>query len=387
MSWRHLCTGAFAFALSFSIFVSSHASECKTLESLRKARNRSSLFNDPDIEPRPALAAFTDSDRFPIRLHHRESVSSERTNRLIQILEAAWDHQVLEMGFESPPSDGDRGGGSHYDVYLTSVLNQSAMTVAETATEEAGPDGLTSFIVIDEGTPVVEEGAVLEHEFQHALQFGMDSQASLFLFEASAVYMEVLSHPQVDNYQEVLMAYQSWPNAAFFTDGVQWQEQTSVFSYYEYGGALLMMYLDETYGDGDGRYIADLWRNAQNAIPGINEPDFIDAMGEQMIDLKDLPLDFIIWRSLVGIWAQDGDGPARGHEWSGDVHLNRMTIAEASLPITEFVFDLKSKLHKGGCLVFDAFASSENLTLFWEPTIVETQANFGRSLVNCSCAI
>ena len=32
---------------------------------LKKNRNRSSLFNDPDIEPRPALAAFTDSDRFP----------------------------------------------------------------------------------------------------------------------------------------------------------------------------------------------------------------------------------------------------------------------------------------------------------------------------------
>ena len=58
----------------------------------------------------------------------------------------------------------------------------------------------------------------------------------------------------------------------------------------------MMMYLDETYGDGDGRYIADLWRNAQNAIPGINEPDFIDAMGEQMIDLM-----IFHWISLFGV--------------------------------------------------------------------------------------
>ena len=168
------------------------------------------------------------------------------------------------------------------------------------------------------------------------------------------------------------MAYQSWPNAAF-TRRCNNGKETNNISYYRYGGALLMMYLDEKLTAMISRYIADLWRNTKRDTWNQLEPDFIDAMGEQMIDLKDLPLDFIIWRSLVGIWAQDGDGPARGiHEWSGRCPFESDDHCRSSLPITEFVFDLKSKLHKGGCLVFDAFASSENLTLFWEPTIVET---------------
>ncbi len=261
------------------------SNECETTRLINEQRKGHVLFNDHDSLSRPQIQEFTDSAYYPMRLHYSASTSPERVTRLIEILDRAWENQVLGMGFDEPPTDRLRGGDSKYDIYLTAVFNESAITISE---ESDGPDAndvRPSFILMDVNTAQVDEQVVLEHEFQHALQFGIDSEASLFLFEASAVYMETLAYPETLNYEEVLIDYQSWPNAPFFTDGIKWQDETGVISYYEYGGFLFLMYLDETFGEGDGSFIATLWKRGQNSVEGINEPDFLDVLVDQGRDL------------------------------------------------------------------------------------------------------
>ncbi len=343
---------------------SSFGSECETTRYLLKQRKSHYLFDGHDALSRPDIQEFTDSAHYPLRLHYVPSTDPQRVARLLELLERAWENQVLGMGFDAPPTDRLRGGDSKYDVYLTDVFNESAITISE---ESDGPDVndvRPSFILIDVNTSQSDEQVVLEHEFQHALQFGIDSEASLFLFEASAVYMETLAYPEILNYEEVLIDYQSWPNAPFFTDGIQWQDKTGVVSYYEYGGFLFLMYLDEMYGEGEGSFIAALWKSGQNSEEGINEPDFLDILIDQGRDLPAIILDFATWRSLVDVWTQPDAGPSKASAWSGETNLMRTTLTHDNLPVEDLTFGNKNQLFEGGCLAFDYFGTSDEETLF-----------------------
>jgi hypothetical protein len=360
----------------FGGLYSQESRACETLQRLRQHRDGSDFLNIKSGLQRPAVQTFLDSDIYPLRVHGSNATSMARLERFVQMLEMAWERQVIDMGFDAPLSDGEAGGSTFYDVYLTSVFNQSAVTVAESVSETLDGTAMPSFILIDAQTLEEEEGLIIEHEFQHALQFAMDPLASFFLFEASAVYMESIAYPQNLKYEEVLQDYQDWPNASFFTDGVQWQDQTGVISYYEYGGVLFLIYLEETYGDNDGTFISELWQLGKNSEGEENEPDFIDVLRSKELDLSLLLLDFSVWRALVNVWAQSDEGPHNGAAWSGNSNMARFTLTPSGFSDPILSFGLKDQLYHAGCLAFDYFSNDQETTLFLDVLLENEQKSW-----------
>ena len=319
-----------------------------------------------DSLSRPETGLHVDNVQRGLRVHYGDASQEELATELLGFLENAWDRQVETLGYEPPPDDGQLGGNGFYDLYITSVANSGALTVSEgVATNEDG-GRKTSFILFDASVSQGERALTIEHEFQHALQFGINARASLFLFEASAVYMETMAFPEQLAYTAVIADYQLRPNAPFFADGIQWQEVTGESIYYEYGGALFLMYLEQLHGDQDGRFVASLWQDAPSNLDPNRTADFLDVLESKGVDLRDSVLDFATWRALVNVYAQDDAGPPAGEEWSGETLLNAQLLTVAGLERPDVLFGPKTTLFLGGCLPFQIGPNAEGLVLEME---------------------
>ncbi len=113
---------------------------------------------------------------------------------------------VLE--FDPPPSDGEQGGDSRYDIYISNV---PALTTPESPSDEyPGRPAYTSYIQLghdmrtprypDDPLPYLKISAA--HEYFHAVQFAYraySSDITPWWFESSAVWMEEVVFDDVND--------------------------------------------------------------------------------------------------------------------------------------------------------------------------------------------
>lgn len=131
------------------------------------------------------------------------------------IFDQCWDVQVLTMGYQPPPSDGGQGGGDEYDVYIGELGTGEFGSTSWLNTDliPGGPsERYRTFIEIDNDylghrTPGMNGLRVTAaHEFHHAVQlgaYGIWSSAEnydFFFYELSAVWMEDVLFPAIDDY-------------------------------------------------------------------------------------------------------------------------------------------------------------------------------------------
>lgn len=371
--------GVFQIALSCLCAILASAqvranSRCKTIETLHAQRASGFLFDAADTLDRPQTPFFVDSDSVDLRVHYELETQQEDAASVLALFEGAWARQVTGLGYLPPADDGNAGGNGRLDIYLTALPEPNAMTVAESLVNTEHGWQKTSFILFDVGISATQRPLSVEHEFQHALQFATDYLESLFFFEASAVFMETLAYPEDDTYTEVIADYQQWPNAPFYADGIQWETQTGRASFYEYGGVLFLMYLDEVHGAGDGQLIAELWQGSRENEGTTNEPDFLDVLVAKGVDLSTSLADFSTWRALVNVYAQEDIGPQAGAGWSGDAILRSQTITAEALKTPLFEFGNENGLYRGGCLPFTYLAQDTSVTL--QINLESNESNF-----------
>lgn len=324
-------TGAVLVAL-VSAAVPAGARPCATM-ALENSRRTQALpwlaVQDRPYEPN----LFVDSASYPLRVHYSAEAAAVRAGEVLDLLEQAWTAQVVGMGFSPPPSDDGRGGSDAYDVYFAGLAGAGAVTVADDDEDDAdGRVSRPSHMQIDPNVNEIE--AFVAHEFQHALQFGIDGRESLMFFEAGAVFQEFSAYPETIGYKQNIEDFQSVPALSIFSNGIAWAIEQGEFGLLpEYGAGLFIHYLDEVHGDGDGTFIRRLWDGSvQGDEVMANEPDWMDAFAaETGRTVPDILLDFATWRTLVGPKAVPGDGPVIADELNAEHFLRTRALAPASL--------------------------------------------------------
>ena len=345
--------------------------ECATLatrEALRRGfpAAASALLERPWAEE---LESHSDSATLPLRVHLGVAVDPTRAAATLAILENAWAMQVTDAGFDPPLADAtdgsSDGGDARFDAYLVPLPpGTGALTVAlEDANPTDGKRASPAFLKIDPTLPDELFEVYLHHEFQHALQFALDTREGLMVSEATAVFWEVRARPDVDEWQLALADFQGHPQAPLFTDGAAfapWAE--TLAPRIEYGAVLFALYLEEVHGSGDGALLAQLWRGAVQADDITdNEPDWLDALLAQGVDVDAALPDFAGWRALVGPLSVADDGPIE--EIAAGALLGAEVVAANTLDGQEETSAPRSGPFQLGCLVRQFEAPANVVTL------------------------
>ena len=129
-------------------------------------------------------------------------------------LDSAWEYEVNFLKYAAPPSDGDLGGDSLYDVYIVAFQYWYGETVPENPVTPFS-DTYTSYIRIDNdfsgfyttGLPAAKVTAA--HEFHHAIQMGsyILRYADTFFHELTSTSMEEFVFPEINDYLGYLSEY------------------------------------------------------------------------------------------------------------------------------------------------------------------------------------
>jgi hypothetical protein len=133
------------------------------------------------------------------------------------IANEVWAYEVDELGYESPPPDGNGGGGPEFDIYVLNLGSLYGTTFPETA---LGGRKYTTYIEIDNDfefvNPTVNKGlpalrVTIAHEFQHAIQIGSYGfwEDHVYFYEITSTWMEDVVFPEVNDYIQYLISSSS----------------------------------------------------------------------------------------------------------------------------------------------------------------------------------
>ena len=119
------------------------------------------------------------------------------------------------LGYPAPPTDGSRGGGDHFDVYLADISRAGLYGFcAPEAPVSGAPGHASSYCVFDNdvrGFPMPPDASLrvtAAHELFHAVQFGMDVEEDRWFLESTATWMEEQIADDVNDNRQFLSAGQ-----------------------------------------------------------------------------------------------------------------------------------------------------------------------------------
>lgn len=242
------------------------------------------------------------SPKYPFLVHYRSPDELETARKIITYLDAAWQRQIIEQGYEPPPSDsGVCGPDGRFDVFIRRGVNSCKVDlITEELVTRWG--GRASYMQVD---PWGDYGgdklsATIAHEFNHASHAANDWYDLPISFEMSASYVDQFYGPQ--DVRDIL-DFQKHPEWGLLRDD-------SYLTYYMYGSALYLHFLRDRYFGVDDSFVPQLWvkmRNTPDLL--INKPNFVDAFNSLLIStgavfgecpfLNTVP-EFARWRYYAG---------------------------------------------------------------------------------------
>lgn len=249
----------------------------------------------------------------PLLVHYSRRADADVAAEMLAILETAWDVQIDAVGFAEPLPDGGLcGPDDRYDVFLWRGLD-GAFVEALADNPATVHDDFTTYMAIN---PFAELGGefldtTLAHELNHAVQASDDWWESALIFEMTATYAETLVFPEQDDWFYTLEDFQNNPEwSLFYDDGYE--------TWYMYGAAMFLHFLEQRHYAGDPGFIARVWRAARSD-PAVGRPDYLDALrsvlaSELGVTLEDAVVEFMQWRWFVAE-LDDGMHFARGADW------------------------------------------------------------------------
>ncbi len=247
----------------------------------------------PELWPH-ALA----SSRFPFLVHYHAQDERAAADQVLTDLEAAWQRQINEQGYEPPPSDGGAcGPDDRFDVFIWRGINTCQVNiVGEKFVTPWG--GRASFMFVD---PWGDYGGkylaqTVAHEFNHATHAANDWYELPIAFEMSATYVEQFYGDQIDT--QYISAFQERPDWALLRND-------NYETWYMYGSLLYINFLRDYYFKGDDSFLPKLWvamRNNPDLF--VNHPSFVDAVNVFLAPAGNTFMDsvqhFARWRYYAG---------------------------------------------------------------------------------------
>lgn len=275
-----------------------------------------------DASARPASAGWADSATRPVRCHWQRREDEARCADVLAAAEAAWAAQVDGIGFSAPLPDGEEGGSEALDVYLTVDVTGGA---GEAWVDCVGGDGTCldsdpadgkaaapAYVVVDARTDDADLAEYVVHEFNHACQYASDwAEPFLVAWEGTAVAAQTWTLGEHSAASEIA-DYQATPwLSAVLQDGYL-LEDYGLWSWYEYGAVVWVLWMDQAHGDGAGSVGPALWAAMTQEGAG-SEPDVLDAWGALAGDWRADLLAFTVDRARMG-----GEGGPDWLAWAGD---------------------------------------------------------------------
>jgi hypothetical protein len=291
----------------------------------------------------PAFDGYQDSARFPIRVHYPATVSAGDVATVVTMAESAWDSQVVGMGFPTPvtlDADGNLVEGLWIYVDPAGDMNSSVILGDNPRTPYTDCAVAVSISAIDQPGYLA---LVVPHEVNHALQMSLDCVESPFAYENTTVGVTTLGNPTDQLFTDYFLPpFQQNPH--FGLDCTTWAKATY---FYHYGAGLFSLFLEERYGNADGRLLVKVWEAARQdgtvTVSGMypeadvpNTPDLLAAMSTVLaakgVTFTDAFIEFTRWRYFVGA-NDDGQHFAHGAAWAGNEVALAASHALADLPL------------------------------------------------------
>lgn len=216
----------------------------------------------------PAMQDNYDSEHF--RVHYDTSgtnkVDIDYVETVANVFEEVYNHDINELGYTPPPSDGSHGGSGAYDIYIQST-NAYGWTMYIMPAVGDNPNSLAkennayaSYITINssyDGFPNTELENIqvtAAHEFFHAIQLGYDGDEELWMLEATAVWMEDENYDDVNDCYQYLIPWFEKPQLRLNTPDYE-------LSIRDYGSFIFFKYIDEHLGGKN--IIRKTWENSR----------------------------------------------------------------------------------------------------------------------------
>jgi len=284
------------------------------------------------LQPPPDKQYVIDSEVLPLRVSYQDASYSAIAAAVLEAAEHSWFTEVDDFGFLEPPIE---PGTERFRLYIESAGPTVAGYLSPYDANPATPwADCFSYIVIDPSSG--DLNGVVAHEMSHATQAAMDCQEISTFWENTSTYIMSQVYPTSWDYTLYTMAYfqeNPWRPLDYMAPGL--------VPFYEYGGALLLLYLTDTYaapGEG-GPMVAEIWTAAmQDADADFNEPDYFDAIATVVgsrggaTNFDDIFMDFSEARYFVGS-RDDGQHITDAHTYYGaEVTLGARHWA-SSLPV------------------------------------------------------
>ncbi|MRR07001.1 MAG: hypothetical protein EG828_08655 [Deltaproteobacteria bacterium] len=242
------------------------------------------------------------SSRHPFIVHYRSPDELTTARRIIAFLDTAWQRQIIEQGYEPPPSDsGMCGPDGRFDVFIRRGVNSCKVDlITEEFVTRWG--GRASYMQVD---PWGDYGgdklaATIAHEFNHSTHAANDWYDLPISFEMSASYVDQFYGPQ--DVRDIL-DFQKHPDWGLLRND-------SYLTYYMYGSALYLHFLRDRYFGVDDSFLPLLWVNMRNTPDLlVNKPNFVDALNSLLVTtgtvfgespFLDTVPEFARWRYYAG---------------------------------------------------------------------------------------
>lgn len=188
-------------------------------------------------------------------------------------LQAALHNQVTLQGYPEP---------QNYTLRFASLARR------EGKTERVGDQIVTT---IDTRIDASLQPSYIHHEVAHACQIAMGGPSeSVFMDEASATLQEMLAFKDSGAWKSSVAAFQSHPEISPFVD-------LGEGSKFEYGGALFLLFLEQRFGNTDGRLVLRLWVRAAAKLPNVDNAAWMRIIEDETgTDFTELVLAFAAFR-------------------------------------------------------------------------------------------
>lgn len=266
--------------------------------------------------------------------------------------EAAWEEQIITMGFELPLALRDDAIVEGYDLIVGSDPEINAIAAfnilgdnPSTPRSDCPTIGyLASGYMSYAGYLPMGVRHLLNHGSQHAIDCLEPQQPAFDMITVAIVLLTLDEHPLWTQYY--LPTFQSLPEKSL--DYVPIADMSH--AYYMFGAALFSLFLEEVYGNSDGTLLARIWERTEqdgtiNWWQGEfcrgdvdNEPDFFDAISAELETIgssfDEAFMGFVEWRFFIG---EDDDGAhfENGATWTGCEITRQAVLSADDLPIID----------------------------------------------------
>lgn len=239
------------------------------------------------IYQRPVLANAIPTEHF--KIHWEFPTTLAYAQNTAAYAEYAYQKICIEMGWQVPPTDDNRGGDNRYDIYLVNPSNiQGFNGVTQPEIPENWPhEWSPSFVLIRNNIETDEElKMIIAHEFNHATQLAYtcrDGATDTWFFENTAVWVAEIVYNYAYNYY---LHYFQGPDPLQSPEfGIH--TTTPDLHLYNYAGFLWPKFLAEW--KNDASIVKNIWQrfgqnSGDNVLPDMNhvlsQPPYLSSLNE-----------------------------------------------------------------------------------------------------------